>query len=83
MTRIEKDSYYLQVAQVVSARSTCLRRQYGAVIVKDDEVIAGYNGSARGKTIVAIREFVTVLRITFPTVSSMKNACRFTPNRTP
>lgn len=50
MTRIEKDSYYLQVAQVVSARSTCLRRQYGAVIVKDDEVIAtGYNGSARGQ----------------------------------
>lgn len=47
--RIDKDTYYLEIARAVSKRSTCLRRQYGAVIVKDDEIIStGYNGSARG-----------------------------------
>lgn len=47
--RLTKDKYYLGIAQAVSKRSTCLRRQYGAVIVKDDEIIStGYNGSPRG-----------------------------------
>lgn len=50
MTRISKREYYLSIARAVSLRSTCLRRQYGAVIVKDDMIIAtGYNGSARGE----------------------------------
>lgn len=50
MTRISKREYYLAIARAVSLRSTCLRRQYGAVIVKDDMIIAtGYNGSARGE----------------------------------
>lgn len=50
MKRISKDEYYLNIALSVSARSTCLRRQYGCVIVKDDEIIAtGYNGAARGE----------------------------------
>lgn len=49
MPRISKDEYYLDIALAVARRSTCLRRQYGAVIVKDDCIIAtGYNGSARG-----------------------------------
>ena len=49
--RCSKKDYYLGIAKAVSARSTCLRRQYGAVIVKDDEIIAtGYNGSPRGTT---------------------------------
>ena len=48
--RISKDEYYLGIAEAVSKRSTCIRRQYGAVIVKDDRIIAtGYNGSARGE----------------------------------
>ena len=48
--RIDKDKYYLEVAAVVAKRSTCIRRQYGAVLVKDDRIIAtGYNGSARGE----------------------------------
>lgn len=43
------DEYYLGIAAAVSRRSTCLRRQYGAVIVNNDEIIAtGYNGSPRG-----------------------------------
>ena len=47
--RESKDSYYLSIAEAVLARSTCLRRKYGAVIVRDDEIIStGYNGSPRG-----------------------------------
>ena len=51
MTRPTKDQYYLEIAKVVASRSTCLRRQYGAVIVSaDDRIIAtGYNGAARGE----------------------------------
>ncbi len=48
--RRDKANYYLDLADVVSKRSTCLRRHYGAVIVKNDEVIAtGYNGAPRGR----------------------------------
>lgn len=47
--RISKHDYYLNIAKAVSLRSTCLKRQYGAVIVKNDEIVStGYNGSARG-----------------------------------
>lgn len=50
MKRITKDEYYLGIAAAVSKRSTCIRRQYGAVIVKNDRIIStGYNGSARGE----------------------------------
>lgn len=49
--RISKDEYYLNIAKAVAQRSTCLRRQYGAVIVKNDQIIStGYNGSARGES---------------------------------
>ena len=48
--RISKDEYYLNIAKAVAQRSTCIRRQYGAVLVKDDTIIStGYNGSARGE----------------------------------
>ncbi len=47
--RVSKDKYYLSIADAVSKRSPCLRRQYGAVIVKNDEIIStGYNGVPRG-----------------------------------
>lgn len=50
MTRTSLDEYYLGIAKSVSERSTCLRRKYGAVIVKNGEIIStGYNGSARGE----------------------------------
>lgn len=46
--RISKDNYYLNIAKAVALRSTCLRRRYGCVIVKNDEIIAtGYNGAPR------------------------------------
>ncbi|MDQ0362378.1 deoxycytidylate deaminase [Breznakia pachnodae] len=50
MERRDKVNYYLDLADVVSKRCTCLRRHYGAVIVKNDEVIStGYVGSPRGR----------------------------------
>ena len=49
-TRMSKNEYYLNIASSVAMRSTCLRRQYGAVIVKDDSIVStGYNGAARGE----------------------------------
>lgn len=50
MSRVSKTQYYLDIAEAVSKRSTCLRRQYGAIIVKYDEIIStGYNGAPRGE----------------------------------
>lgn len=51
MERKDKINYYLDIAETVAKRSTCLRRKYGAIIVKNDEVIStGYNGAPRGCT---------------------------------
>ena len=50
MNRPSKDEYYLGIADQVLRRSTCIRRNYGAVLVKNDEIVAtGYNGSPRGE----------------------------------
>ena len=50
MERVSKHNYYLDIAQTVAERSTCLRKKYGAIIVKDDVIIAtGYNGAPRGR----------------------------------
>lgn len=49
MNRISKEEYYLGIAKAVSARSTCLTKHWGAVIVKDDQIIScGFNGAPRG-----------------------------------
>lgn len=43
------DEYFIEIAKVVSSRSTCLRRRYGSVIVKDNVIVStGYNGAPRG-----------------------------------
>jgi len=43
------DDYFMQIARLVAKRSTCLRRQVGAVVVKDKRILAtGYNGAPRG-----------------------------------
>lgn len=50
------DDYFMQIAQVVASRSTCLRRRVGAVIVKDKRIIStGYNGAPSGLTHCADR----------------------------
>lgn len=50
MERRDKINYYLDLAEIVGQRGTCLRRHYGAVIVKNDEVIStGYVGAPRGR----------------------------------
>ena len=48
--RKDKVNYYLDIADTVLQRSTCLRRKYGAIIVRNDEIIStGYNGAPRGR----------------------------------
>ena len=48
--RTDKQNYYLDIAETVASRATCLRKKYGSVIVKNDQIIAtGYNGAPRGR----------------------------------
>lgn len=49
--RIDKINYYLDIAEAVASRSTCLRKKYGSVIVNHDQIIStGYSGAPRGRT---------------------------------
>ena len=51
MSRIDKENYYLDIAETVLERSTCLRAAYGALIVRNDEIVStGYNGAPRGRS---------------------------------
>ncbi len=50
MKRPSIDEYYLGIAKAVATRSTCIRKHYGAVIVKNDTILStGYNGNVRGE----------------------------------
>ena len=50
MERISKENYYLDIAQTVLERGTCLRRNFGAIIVKHDQIMStGYSGAPRGR----------------------------------
>ena len=50
MERVDKTNYYLDIAEVVLERGTCIRRKFGAIIVKNDEIIStGYAGAPRGR----------------------------------
>lgn len=50
MERRDKENYYLDIAQTVLERGTCIRRNYGAIIVKNDQIISsGYSGAPRGR----------------------------------
>jgi dCMP deaminase len=47
--RISKDQYFMEIAEVVSQRSTCIKRKVGAVLVKENHIIStGYNGAPSG-----------------------------------
>jgi len=51
MGRIDKESYYLDIAETVLERSTCSRSHSGALIVRNDEIVStGYNGAPRGRS---------------------------------
>lgn len=68
MARCDKQNYYLDIAQSVSERGTCLRRNFGAIIVKNDEIIStGYVGAPRGRknccdTGICVREKLNIPR---------------------
>ena len=50
MERVDKTNYYLDIAETILERGTCLRNNYGSVIVKHDEIIStGYSGAPRGR----------------------------------
>ena len=50
MERVSKINYYLDIAEAVSERGTCIRRRYGAIIVRNDEIVStGYAGAPRGR----------------------------------
>lgn len=50
MERRDKNNYYLDIAETVLERGTCLRRNYGSIIVKNDEIIStGFTGAPRGR----------------------------------
>lgn len=67
MKRIDKENYYLDIAQTVLERSTCLRRCYGAIIVQHDEIIStGYNGAPRGRKNCADLNFCTRMKMNIP-----------------
>lgn len=68
MERVDKHNYYLDIAETVIERGTCLRRNFGAIIVKNDEIVStGYTGAPRGRMNccnlgVCIREKLSVPR---------------------
>ena len=68
MTRTNKINYYLDIAETVAERGTCLRRNFGAIIVCNDEIVStGYNGAPRGRANcmdlgVCIRELFCIPR---------------------
>ena len=68
MIRTDKENYYLDIAETVLERGTCLRRNFGAIIVQHDEIVSsGYTGAPRGRrncidTGVCVRETLGVPR---------------------
>ncbi len=68
MIRTDKENYYLDIAETVLERGTCLRRNFGAIIVQNDEIVSsGYTGAPRGRrncidTGVCVRETLGVPR---------------------
>lgn len=77
MERVDKINYYLDIAETVSERSTCIRKRYGCVIVKDDEIIStGYSGAPRGRKNCCDLGFCNKKKV-FPDVHhSGYDACR-------
>ena len=65
--RVSKPNYYLDIAQTVASRATCLRRKFGAIIVKDDAIVStGYNGAPRGRKNCSTLGFCTRASMNIP-----------------
>lgn len=80
MERRDKINYYLDLAEAVAQRSTCLRRHFGAVIVKDDEVIStGYSGAPRGRENCTDLNYCVRTSLMFRAARDMSFAAVYTP----
>lgn len=67
MERRDKINYYLDIAETVSERGTCIRRNFGAIIVKHDEIIStGYVGAPRGRKNCCDLNYCTRERLNIP-----------------
>ncbi len=76
-TRVDKIEYYLLIAETVAKRGTCLRKNYGCIIVKNDEIIStGYTGAPRGRTNCIDIGFCTKKRILPDMRHGGYDACR-------
>ena len=84
LARVSKHNYYLDIAETVAERSTCLRKKYGAIIVKNDSIVStGYNGAPRGRKNctdlgVCMRDKLRGFRA----ANAMSSAAPYTPRRT-
>ena len=75
--RIDKINYYLDIAETVAERSTCLRKKYGSIIVKNDQIIAtGYSGAPRGRTNCCDLGYCTKKKLMPDTHHGGYDACR-------
>ena len=80
MIRTDKENYYLDIAETVAERGTCLRRNFGAIIVHNDEIVStGYNGAPRT---VSTWAFVFGRSWAFPVESDMRSAVLFMQRQT-
>lgn len=67
MSRRDKINYYLDIAQTVLERGTCLRRNFGAIIVKNDQIIStGYVGAPRGRANCTDLGYCTRMKLNVP-----------------
>ncbi len=67
MDRVSKSNYYLDIAQTVAERSTCLRKRFGAIIVKNDSIVStGYNGAPRGRANCCDQKFCLRDKLNIP-----------------
>ena len=67
MSRVDKTNYYLDIAETVAARGTCLRRNFGAIIVKNDQIVStGYVGAPRGRKNCSDLGYCTRMKLNVP-----------------
>ena len=67
MGRRDKINYYLDIAETVLERATCIRRKFGAIIVKNDEIIStGYTGAPRGRANCVYLGYCTREKLNIP-----------------